>query len=68
VILDYNEKNQVVGIEMLFLSKRTPNLNTTALEFESVSHRRNFSSHPGLSLNLLTAIFARAAKAGLRPD
>ena len=36
VILDYNEKNEVVGVEMLHLSKRTPNLKTTALEFESV--------------------------------
>ena len=36
VILDYNEENEVVGVEMLHLSKRTPNLKTTALEFESV--------------------------------
>ena len=36
VILDYNEKNEVVGVEMLHLSKRTTNLKTTALEFESV--------------------------------
>jgi uncharacterized protein YuzE len=36
VILDYNEQNQVVGIEMLQLSKRTPKLKTTALEFEAV--------------------------------
>ena len=36
VILDYNENNEVVGVEMLNLSKRTPNLKTTALEFESV--------------------------------
>ena len=36
VVLDYNDKNQVVGVEMLHLSKRTPNLKTTALEFESV--------------------------------
>lgn len=36
VILDFNEQNQVVGIEMLHLSKRTPNLKTTALEFEAV--------------------------------
>jgi uncharacterized protein YuzE len=25
VILDYNDKNQFVGVEMLYLSKRTPN-------------------------------------------
>jgi uncharacterized protein YuzE len=36
VILDYNEKDEVVGVEMLHLSKRTPNLKTTALEFEAV--------------------------------
>ena len=36
VILDFKEQNQVVGIEMLHLSKRTPNLKTTALEFEAV--------------------------------
>jgi uncharacterized protein YuzE len=36
VILDYNDQNQVVGIEMLQLSKRTPKLKTTALEFEAV--------------------------------
>src|SRR5437867_4219289 len=36
VILDYNDKNEVVGVEMLYLSKRTPNLKTTALEFEAV--------------------------------
>lgn len=36
VVLDFNERNQVVGIEMLYLSKRTPNLKTAALEFEAV--------------------------------
>jgi hypothetical protein len=36
VILDYNEQNQVVGVEMLYLSKRTPHLKTSALEFEAV--------------------------------
>ena len=40
MILDYNEKNEVVGVEMLYLSKRTPNLKTTALEFESVQVRQ----------------------------
>ena len=33
VVLDYNEANQVVGIEMLDLSKRSPNLNLSTLEF-----------------------------------
>lgn len=36
VILDYNEKNEVVGIEMLYLSKRSKALKTTSLEFEAV--------------------------------
>jgi uncharacterized protein YuzE len=36
VILDYNERNEVVGIELLHLSKRSPNLKTSALEFEAV--------------------------------
>jgi len=32
VVLDYNETNQVVGVEMLDLSQRPPNLNLTTLE------------------------------------
>ncbi len=36
IVLDYDENNQVVGIEMLNLSKRTSKLNTRALEFETV--------------------------------
>jgi uncharacterized protein YuzE len=36
VILDYNQQNEVVGVEVLYLSKRSPNLKTTALEFEAV--------------------------------
>ena len=36
VILDYNEKDEVVGVEMLYLFKRASNLKTTALEFEAV--------------------------------
>ena len=32
VVLDYNDSNQVVGIEMLSLSKRFPNLNLSTLE------------------------------------
>ena len=35
VVLDYNEVNEVVGVEMLHLSKRSPNLNLSALEFET---------------------------------
>lgn len=36
VILDYNEENQVVGIEMLHLSKRSKELNPNSLQFETV--------------------------------
>ncbi len=36
VVLDYNETNEVVGVEMLHLSKRSSNLNLSALEFETV--------------------------------
>ena len=36
VVLDFNEQNQVVGIEMLGLSKRAPQLNPQALEFVTV--------------------------------
>ncbi len=32
VVLDYNETNQVVGLEMLYLSKRSPNLNLATPE------------------------------------
>mgnify|MGYP005861658035 CR=1 FL=1 len=34
VVLDYNASNQVVGVEMLKLSKRAPLLNTKNLEFD----------------------------------
>lgn len=33
VVLDYNESNEVVGVEMLHLSKRSPNLDLSALQF-----------------------------------
>ena len=36
IVLDYNESNQVVGVEMLHLSKRSSNLNLSALRFETV--------------------------------
>ncbi len=36
IVLDYNESNEVVGVEMLHLSKRSPNLNLSALQFEMV--------------------------------
>lgn len=36
VMLDYNESNQVVGIEMLNLSTRSSSLNLSALQFESI--------------------------------
>ena len=36
VVLDFNRQNQVVGIEMLELSKRAPQLNPQSLEFVTV--------------------------------
>lgn len=35
VVLDYNESNEVVGVEMLNLSKRSSSLNLSALQFET---------------------------------
>lgn len=35
VILDYNEANEVVGVELLHLSKRSPGLNARELHFET---------------------------------
>lgn len=36
IIVDYNTDGKVVGIEMLYLSKRTSKLDTGKLEFETV--------------------------------
>ena len=36
VVLDYDESNEVVGVEMLHLSKRSSNVNLSALQFETV--------------------------------
>ena len=36
VVLDYNESNEVVGVEMLHLSKRSSELNLSAKQFETV--------------------------------
>ena len=36
IILDNGDKGQVVGIEMLYLSKRTPDLEMERLLFEMV--------------------------------
>ena len=35
VVLDYNADDHVVGVEMLSLSTRTPNLDLSALQFET---------------------------------
>ena len=35
VVLDYNESNEEVGVEMLYLSKRSSNLNLSILKFET---------------------------------
>lgn len=36
VVLDYNESNEVVGVEILNLSKRSAGLNLSTLEFQTV--------------------------------
>ena len=36
VVLDYNESNEVVGVEMRYLSKRSSRLKLSALEFETI--------------------------------
>ena len=35
VLLDYSEAHEVVGVELLYLSKRTSALNLSALHFET---------------------------------
>jgi uncharacterized protein YuzE len=35
VVLDFNENNQVVGIEMLNLSKRAPNLDLRDFQYQT---------------------------------
>lgn len=35
VMLDYNESNEVVGVEMHHLSKRSPEIDLSDLQFES---------------------------------
>ena len=35
ILLDYNESNEVVGVEMLYLSKRSDKLNLSVLQFET---------------------------------
>ena len=35
VVLDYNDTNEVVGVELLHLSKRSATLNLSALQFET---------------------------------
>lgn len=35
VVLDFNEQNQVVGVEILGISKRAPDLNPRELQFQT---------------------------------
>jgi uncharacterized protein YuzE len=35
IVLDYNDQNQVVGIEILNLSTRAPHLNVGELQFQT---------------------------------
>lgn len=36
IVLDYNESKQVVGVEVLYLSKRTSTLDLAGFRFETV--------------------------------
>ena len=36
VVLDYNESDEVIGVELLYLSKRSSELNLSELRFETV--------------------------------
>ncbi len=36
IIVDFNEQDHIVGLEVLYLPKRSPNLNPQAFEFETV--------------------------------
>ena len=35
VVLDFNEQHQVVGVEILGISKRAPNMNPRELQFQT---------------------------------
>jgi uncharacterized protein YuzE len=35
IVLDFNDKDQVVGVEILQLSKRSPHLNLGELQFQT---------------------------------
>ncbi len=35
VVLDFNQQNQVIGVEILNLSKRAPKLNLKELQFQT---------------------------------
>jgi len=35
VVLDYSKSDEVVGVELLYLSKRSSELNLSALQFET---------------------------------
>jgi len=36
IVLDFNAENQMVGVEILHLSRRTPSVDTEKLVFETV--------------------------------
>jgi uncharacterized protein YuzE len=38
IIVDYDEHDHVVGVEMLYLSKRAPGTDVNRLLFESIPH------------------------------
>ena len=49
IIVDYNAENNVIGIEMLYLSKRTPKLDMGRLLFEMVPTQASRPSDSSLT-------------------
>ena len=46
IVLDYNESNEVVGVEILYLSNRSSNLNLSALPGADLLRRTRLSVSP----------------------
>jgi uncharacterized protein YuzE len=53
VVLDFNEQNQVVGVEMINLSKRAPGLNLKEFQFQTA---RPLMAENGIFLRLFRRV------------
>ena len=53
VVLDYNESNDVVGVEMLRLSQRSSNLNLSPVIPATAKHVYEAGERSGVQLNLI---------------